>query len=77
MSSFLNEMISEEIHATMDHNPYADPNENFNKLSDKIIQLRDKHIPRRLVKFRKYKHRRTKWITSGIIKSIKYKDRLF
>ena len=77
MSSFLNEMISEEIHATMDHNPYADPNENFNKLSDKIIQLRDKHIPCRLVKFRKYKHRRTKWITSGIIKSIKYKDRLY
>ena len=33
MSSFLNEMISEEIHATMDHNPYADPNENFNILS--------------------------------------------
>ena len=40
MSSFLNEMISEEIHATMDHNPYADPNENYNKPSDKIIQLR-------------------------------------
>ena len=48
MSSFLNQMISEEIHAAMDHNPYADPYENFNKLSDKIIQLRDKHIPCRL-----------------------------
>ena len=77
MSSFLNEMILEEIHATMDHNPYADPNENFNKLSDKIIQLRDKHIPCRLVKFRTHRHRRTKWITSGTIKSIRYKNRLY
>ena len=35
-----------------------------------------KHFSFRLIKFRKYKHRWTKWITSAIIKSIKYKGRL-
>ena len=54
---------------------YAGLNENFNKLSDKTIQPKGKHYPCWLVKFRKYKHRRNKWITSGTIKLIKYRYR--
>ncbi len=34
-------------------------------------------MPCKLVKFDKYKHKRTTWITSGIIKSIQYRDNLY
>ncbi len=34
-------------------------------------------MPCKLVKFDKYRHKKTKWITSGIIKSIQYGDNLY
>ena len=33
-------------------------------------------MPNRMVKFHKHKHKKEKWITFGIIKSIKYRDEL-
>ena len=34
-------------------------------------------MPDKIVKFKKHKHKKTTWITSGIIKSIKYRDNLY
>ena len=49
----------------------------YNKL-DKIIQnLIDKHFPDKYEKFDKYKHGKCKWITNGILNSIKKKDKLY
>ncbi len=33
-------------------------------------------MPEKVVKFKKYKHKRSKWITQGIIKSIHFRDNL-
>ena len=35
------------------------------------------HMPVKHIKFNKYKHKKTKWITYGIIKSIKTRDTLY
>ncbi len=34
-------------------------------------------MPEKVVKFNKYKHKRSKWITQGIIKSIHFRDNLY
>ena len=34
-------------------------------------------MPFKLVKFNKYRHKGSNWITAGIIKYIKYKDNLY
>ncbi len=34
-------------------------------------------MPTKFVKYDKYKHKGSKWITSGIIKSIQYRDNLY
>ena len=50
----------------------ADPNMN-NAIFDKCISdLMNKYFPRKLLRFRKYKHKRSPWMTSGILKSIFY-----
>ncbi len=36
-----------------------------------------KHIPQKYVRFHKYKHKHSAWITQGIIKSIHYRDDLY
>ncbi len=34
-------------------------------------------MPTKLVKYNKYKHQKSKWVTFGIIKSIQYRDNLY
>ena len=54
----------------------ADPNENYNMLIWNLKVVKNKHMSSKLVKFKKYKHHRNIWISSSILKSIKYKDKL-
>ena len=45
-------------------------------LHDVIKLAKDKHIPYKTVKFNKYKHTKSTWITLAILKSIRYRDKL-
>ena len=65
------------VHELLDDNRYADPNINYNKLHSCIIELKEKHLSYQLVKFNKYKHKGKKWITNGIIRSLKFRDKLY
>ena len=53
-----------------------DPNKNYDKLNNIITTAINTHLPTKVVKFNKYKHKKNKWITFGIIKSIKERDKL-
>ena len=55
----------------------TDPNINYNTLENILRNAVNKYIPLKKVKFNKYKHKRTRWITFGILKSIKFRDNLF
>ena len=65
------------VHELLDDNPYADPNINYNKLHSCIIELKEDHITYKLTKFDKYKHKWNEWITDRIIKSLKFRDKLY
>ena len=54
-----------------------DPNINYNIFENILVQAINKHIPLKRIKFNKHKHKRNKWITLGIIKSIKFRDNLY
>ena len=60
-----------------DRNPYCDPNVNYNVFNNHLVRLKDKHMPFKLVKFNKYRHKGSNWITAGIMKYIKYKDNFY
>ena len=42
-----------------------------------LQDAKDKHLPVRKIKFNKYKHKKNNWITRGILKSIKTKNKLY
>ena len=48
--------------------------DNFNTILQDLV---NKHFPVKYVRFNKYKHKKNKWISSGILKSIKSKDKLY
>ena len=60
-----------------DHIDHADPGACYDLLEEKINGLVNKHLPTKKVKFNKHKHKRTKWITRGILNSIKFRDKLY
>ena len=55
----------------------ADINLNYEMINDEILRAKNKHMPCKLVKFNKYKHKKSAWITLGLLKSIRYRDKLY
>ena len=53
------------------------PNDLYNKLEHMITTAMDACMPRRRLKFNKYKHKKSSWISFGIINSIKFRDKLY
>ena len=54
-----------------------DPNENYDKIERLVCDARQKCMPSKLEKVKRYKHKLSPWITSGILKSIKFRDQLY
>ena len=65
--------ISENIDLNVD----ADPNTNYEALDGIIENARLRNFPGKTVKLNKYKHKKCNWITQGILKSIKFKNKLY
>ena len=66
-----------DIYDKLDHNSNNDPNENYNILETTIQSAIVEAIPSKKIRFNKYKHRKSPWITNGILRSIKYRDNLY
>ena len=57
-------------------NSFADPNKNYNIFEHIITSSINKHSSVK-TKFDKYRHKNNPWITFRILKSIKFRDRLY
>ena len=77
LQRFYNYVNNADILASFDTDPNADPNLNYNILEKVLSDAHSKYLSYRKVKFNKYKHKRNKWITSGLIRSIKFRDKLY
>ena len=77
MHNVRHEIKSEEIYNKFNKKPTADPNSNYTTLCNEILRSKNKHMPSKWVKFNKYKHKKSSWITQGLLKSIKYRDKLY
>ncbi len=62
---------------TLNNNPFEDPNNTYKILHNVIQDAKETHMPSKVIKFNKYKHKKSKWISAGLIKSIKYRDNLY
>ena len=62
---------------SFENNLLTDPNITYTKLDNILQSAKIKHLPQRNVKFNKYKHKINPWMTSGILYSMKYRDKLY
>ena len=71
------ELESIDFDQLLDKSVQTDPNINYNLLHNTLKILLDKHFPLKTVRFNKYKNKRNNWITQGLMKSIKFRDKLY
>ena len=71
------DLISSKIYEKLDVSPTADTNRNYNIILDEINQAKIKYMMIKLVKFNKYKHKKSTWINQGLLASIRHRDKLY
>ena len=77
MSDFIHEVFSSNVYNKPDQSPNANPNINYYILHDVMQCAKNKHMPYKTVKLKKYKHKKSAWITLGLLKSIRCRDKLY
>ena len=55
----------------------ADPNIGYSIIHDVIEKTKKTHMTSKLVKYNKYKHKKSKWITRGLLRSLRFRDNLY
>ena len=58
ISNFANEIINADILERLNKTSNADPNTNYNILHDCIESAKNAHLPDKIVKFKKHKHKK-------------------
>lgn len=77
--NFKNDLQSSDIiqELTSIFEQKEDINKQYDKFHKLMVSLTHKHFSSKIVKYNKYKHKKSKWITTGILKSIQYRDKLY
>ena len=77
LKNFVTELRNMNMTDSLNNKVYANPSKNYDTFIKLLQDAKDKHLPVRKIKFNKYKHKKNKWITRGILKSIKTKNKLY
>ena len=71
------EIRSDVLYNKLNKSLNADTSINYEIIHDEIARAKNKCMPSKIVKFNKYKHKKSSWITQGLLKSIRYRDQLY
>ena len=69
--------VCRNISEILNKNINANPTENYELFTRLVQKGKTKHLPIKKIKFNKYKHKKCKWITNGILTSIKTKNIIY
>ena len=77
VDNFINKLREDNIYDRM-HQPLdTNPNDSYEIFITHFQLAKDKHLPMKSVRYQKRKHKKSKWMTTGILNSINTKDGLY
>ena len=78
LESFVTEVSTAGIYEKLDTNLLSVKiTQNYNMIEKTILEAKEKHLPSKIVRFNKYRHKISPWITNGILASIRHRDKLY
>ena len=75
--NFREELRSSDNSSHLKANLMTDRNPEYDIFERIALNAYEKHFPNKRVKVNKYKHKLSPWITTGLIKSIEFRDKLY
>ena len=77
VQNFIREMDDLNIYDKLNQSIDSNPEGNCEVFLKLIKDVKDKCIPKKVVKYNKKKHKKSKWMTSALLKSINTKSQLY
>ena len=77
IKKFVEELENLNIYDGLNKSVDSSPHLNYDTFINLVQYAKNKHIPRKQVKYQKKKHKKSKWMTTGILNSINTKDRMY
>ena len=74
IAAFRSDLIDSNLIGSINQNSDGNPEETYNKIHDTLSFLRDKHFPKRKVRFKRHVHKINPWMTDILLLNIKLKD---
>ena len=75
--SFIESISKSNLIGKINRELTTDPNITQKTIESEIKYHMDQHLPTKRVRFNKYKHKKSPWITAGILKSMRLRDKLY
>ena len=63
-------IVKSNVYQKLKTNPDANPKNNYEILSAVIMESKENHLPKKTQRFNKYKHKKEKWMSSALLKSV-------
>ena len=60
----------------LNQNPFSNPSKNYGTFINILTNIKQRILPKTRVKFNKNKHKKSQWMSRGILNSIDSKDKL-
>ena len=77
IQTFKAELKQTSIYDQLNCRTDANPCSKYDILDNIISEAADRCMPSKRVKYNKHKHNKSQWITGGIIRSIKFRDKMY
>ena len=77
LNQFKTELINSNTYDKLNKVKDTNPNNNYSLLDEIITTAMETNLPVKIIKYNKHKHKKSCWITQGIIRSIMFRDKLY
>ena len=77
LDNFLIELHNIDLTIKLNQNPFSNPSKNYDTFINILTNIKQRVLPKTRVKFNKKKHKKSRWMSRGILNSINSKDKLY
>ena len=72
LDNFLIELQNIDLTTKLNQNPFSNPSKNYDTFINILTNIKQRILPKTRVKFNKKKHKKSQWMSRGILNSIKF-----
>ena len=77
IAAFRSDLISSNLIEQIDQTSEGNPEATYNRIEETLTSLRDKHFPKRKIRFKRHSHKINPWMTDVLLMNIKLKDDIY